>query len=314
MGKIIQFQDLRSRLRNFTDNLSKDEVRAFRELGVSISPRWLAVLEVVSSSDRDMSVSNIARRLKRTHPEIVQIVNKLKSKNLVQRVIHPDDKRKTIISLTREGREFLEKIEPIIKATRKATNEWVDTLVPDLIRYVETLEDSLVSKSYYQRIIDAKIEIDLEEMKVDPVPFSSTNVKEFKNFYNQWKEKFYPLKKVEEVINDVNSQLGVEIFFIKNQIKRIGGAMVIRHSYNVSQLVFIWIEPIFRNKDAGSMLLKKIIKKYRQDQCKQMFIHTSKFLVGANHLFETLRFKYSDELQNTYPVGDNFSHTMILEL
>lgn len=80
---------------------------ALAEAGVT-SPQYQALLVVRSSPDRQIRLRDLAEQMLITHNGAVQLVDRICSAGLAERIPAADDKRSVMIGLTSKGREVLE--------------------------------------------------------------------------------------------------------------------------------------------------------------------------------------------------------------
>lgn len=119
---------------------SRNEMyRAFREVGVDVTPEQWAVL--IRLWERDgLSQSDLSDATFRDRPTMSRIVDVLEKGGLVERRADPDDARARIIHLTRRGRELEKKLVPL-----------VERIVRDMTRGIAH-EDLVTTRTVLQRM------------------------------------------------------------------------------------------------------------------------------------------------------------------
>ena len=119
---------------------SRNEMyRAFREVGVDVTPEQWAVL--IRLWERDgRSQSDLSDATFRDRPTMSRILDVLEKGGLVERRADPDDARARIIHLTRRGRELEKKLVPL-----------VERIVRDMTRGIAH-EDLVTTRTTLQRM------------------------------------------------------------------------------------------------------------------------------------------------------------------
>lgn len=82
--------------------------KAFKKLGVDITPEQWIVLDKLDSN-REMSQKEIGNESFKNAPTISRIIDNLVRKGFVSRMSEENDRRKTAISLTNEGKKLVGK-------------------------------------------------------------------------------------------------------------------------------------------------------------------------------------------------------------
>lgn len=110
--------------------------RKFNEgnLGITVD-QWL-VLDVLHQSN-GISQYEIAKRTYKDAPTVTRIIDLLGKKQLVQRETNPNDRRRFNISLTKEGKEKVANILPIVQEYRRLG--WSGLSEPDYTKLREIL-------------------------------------------------------------------------------------------------------------------------------------------------------------------------------
>lgn len=91
--------------------------RMINENGFNITiDQWL-VLKTISENP-DQTQHQVAETVFKDHASLTRIIELLVKKNYLQRVMHPDDRRRFRVTLTREATEILKKIQPVVEKYR----------------------------------------------------------------------------------------------------------------------------------------------------------------------------------------------------
>jgi DNA-binding MarR family transcriptional regulator len=91
--------------------------KKFKELGFNITvDQWLILKNLYGT--KGMKQNQLADLVFKDNPTLTRMIDLLCKKGLTQRVIHPDDRRSFIVSLTREGHKKVEQLKPKLKDVR----------------------------------------------------------------------------------------------------------------------------------------------------------------------------------------------------
>jgi DNA-binding MarR family transcriptional regulator len=95
-------------LRRLYDDFVRNITEWYEEIGLLAPPRTHSTLEVL---DREgpLGVTEVAEKLRQSHPLVLTWVRQLKELGLVQASHDPDDARRTVLSLTTAGKAQVKK-------------------------------------------------------------------------------------------------------------------------------------------------------------------------------------------------------------
>ena len=141
-----------SRLRRLLDELQRQGKRVYADLGIDLEIRWFAVFHFVANNP-ESTITDVAQSLHLQHPTIIQVVNEMTEKGLLQSESDSSDRRRRRTSLTPEGRRFLKKLQPDWKAFEDAGREILKEGDNDLIGAINKFESALAKRSLYDRIL-----------------------------------------------------------------------------------------------------------------------------------------------------------------
>ncbi len=123
--------------------IKQDILRRFRENGITLTPEQWAVLSVLRTRDHT-SQKDLADFTFKDAPTVSRIIDLLNNKGLLVRTSDPKDRRKFNVSLTEEGRELINRSEPIIMEARAKGWEGLnDTDYHELKRILDTIYSNI---------------------------------------------------------------------------------------------------------------------------------------------------------------------------
>jgi DNA-binding MarR family transcriptional regulator len=102
------------------------------------------VLFSLKSTNGDITQAELGKRLVVTRASITSVLDKLESKQLVNRKTVPGNRRIHHVELTHEGALLIEKVEPIYRAEiHKALSEFQDEDCQSIIHYMEATREKV---------------------------------------------------------------------------------------------------------------------------------------------------------------------------
>ena len=102
---------------NIFDTITRE---VFNQFGIT-NPQYNILRILNGASPKPLSAGEIKRVMLFKNSDVTRLIDRLKSKDLVERTICPDNRRKMDISITKEGKALLRKIRPQLEI---ATEEY----------------------------------------------------------------------------------------------------------------------------------------------------------------------------------------------
>lgn len=153
MSDFIQQQGLLgmiSRLRHLSDLLQREQFRIQSFVGTNLEANWYLVITLLKQHER-LSVSQIAKHLKISHPATVKILGRMKLAGLVVGEIDPLDRRKQIFSLSQQAKTLL----PQFNRDAEILNEALKDAGASFLSIVlNEMEASLNKQSLFERFVE----------------------------------------------------------------------------------------------------------------------------------------------------------------
>ena len=147
---------LASRLRRVLDEMQSQGKRVYSELDLDFEIRWFSVFHFIANN-ADSTITDIAHALNLRHPSVIQAVNEMIEKGLLQSKSDSKDRRRRLVSLTPKGRRLLKRLQPIWKAFEDTGREIVRAKDNDLIGAITEFESALDTQSLYDRILTRSV-------------------------------------------------------------------------------------------------------------------------------------------------------------
>lgn len=141
-------------LRRISDQLVEADAVWHQERGVANPPRTSSTLLALDQRG-PLSVTELASVLRQSHQLVKQWLNALERLNLVAIASDPDDRRRSLVSLTDKGRVELARLKREIAVIERATRALVDDVAPGLIEALWAVERDLRARPFVDRIRSA---------------------------------------------------------------------------------------------------------------------------------------------------------------
>ncbi|MEO1050995.1 MAG: MarR family winged helix-turn-helix transcriptional regulator [Bacteroidota bacterium] len=145
--KGLGFTGVTARIKRISDNLLYDARMIYEESNLGIEPNWHLVF-LLLKEEKQLTVTQIAQRLKFSHPAVIKITKKMKALGYLDSVTDSVDSRKQLLRLT----------EKSLKALPKFEQEWdrIQTLLQDvfdedLLQKLSVIEARLEWEGIYHR-------------------------------------------------------------------------------------------------------------------------------------------------------------------
>ena len=142
MDKLKSFGELAlgSRLKRLSEILMKDVKMIYKSLYIDFEPSHMPVIRTIYEEQK-ITVGEISNLLNISQPAITQFINAMRKKNLIITSFDKIDKRKKIISLSKNGKMTIQKLQPIW--------EVIDTEMKNIIHMILSLKKTNKEKNKF---------------------------------------------------------------------------------------------------------------------------------------------------------------------
>lgn len=286
-----------TRLKRLGDRLSQDVARIYKNRNLDFEPKWFTTMYALYKNE-SMSIQALAQSLGFTHPAIIQFVNQMKKKNLVE--ARPgEDKRITLISLTPKGRQTFESIRPLLTDIEEVTSEVINSTGLDMLLLLDRIEETLEQKSIYDRISERIKERELKEVRI--VSYDKKFKEDFKHLNEEWLKKYFSVEPEDEKILSSPEEIiknGGEIFFALYNNEVAGTCAAVKIDKNTFELAKMGVTGKYQGRQIGKKLALTVIGFAVARNAKQVVLETSNKLGAALNLYKKLGF---EQVPNDHP-------------
>ena len=305
MNKINKFgkMALGSRLRVLSEVLTENAKSIYDLYDVPLKPKWFPVFYMISKHG-EMSISNIANEIGHSHPSVVKIVQELKKAGIASTKRGKNDARKTIVFLTKEGKDITEKIESQYTDVNAAIEELLNNNNHDLWRALDEIEYLISQKSVYRRVLEKKKIRESKSIKV--VDYQSKYQHAFRELNKEWIETYFKLEAADlKALDNPDEnilQTGGAIVVALSGDEPVGVCALIklndeRYDYELAKMA---VSPNFKGKGIGYLLGNAVIRKAKEFKAKTIYLESNTTLTPAINLYHKLGFTKVQGLNTPY--------------
>ena len=182
---------LGSRLRRLSELITEDAAQIYKMYGVDLQPRWFPVFYVLSDQG-DMTITEIANEIGHSHVSVSQIVKNMLKKGFVVEKNHKEDRRKTVVALSKNGRDISEKIQDQYVDVHKAIEQALAETNHDIWKAIDEWEHLLQRKTLLRRVQEQRKT--RETGKVQIVDFTMKYRHAFKALNEEWISTYFKME------------------------------------------------------------------------------------------------------------------------
>ena len=138
-----------ARIKRISDSIMYDSRKVYAAINLDIEPNWHLIF-LLLKQEKELTVTQIAQALGFSHPAIIKIVNKMKSRGYL--ISSPDNKdsRKQLIRLSKKAIKVLPEFEKEWEKMKKVLDTIIDE---ELATLLDKLESKLQQKSLFEAYI-----------------------------------------------------------------------------------------------------------------------------------------------------------------
>jgi len=289
---------LANRIKGLSDAMMNDIIRIYKEMNLDFEPRWFTVFQILSKRNAEIPITIIAEELKITHPAVIQVVNVLEEKGLVDSRPDATDQRKRLVSLSEKGKILALRISPVWLDIRSALDDFLLETEPEFLNIMERMELAMQKESVYSRIrsklserLDAEIKlIELDEEYLD----------DFRVLNLQWLNSYlevtdYDRKILDDPIGEIIGK-GGKVFLLLHKNYVAGCFALSPVGDNAAELHKFVISREYRGWGLGYKMLDKAIKISRNTGVQAIYLFTHEKLQAASALYKKYGFREREPL------------------
>jgi len=279
------------RLKKTGEMLSSQVAQILSDKKVEFEPRGIYLLIILKEKKQE-SIKEIAAILGMTHPAIVQMVNSLNNIELITQSKSLDDKRITLIELTKKGKEELNRIKPVLTEIENAVESISNEIDVNMKYSFSKLNEVVKSKLLILKVNEGLKQKAIKEINI--VPYSRKYKYDFAKLNYEWLGKYFePDKEDKRMLKNPEKEIikkGGEIFFaILNSIV-VGTCAVLKIDDSIYELDKMSVTEKAQGKQIGKKLTLTAIGYAVGKGALKLRLCTSSKLNVAQNLYRRLGF------------------------
>lgn len=296
-----------SRLRMLNDRIAADAAEIYHLYGVDIRPKWFPVFFALSDGEAK-TITGIAREIGQTHPSVSNIVKEMTAAKFVQEVPDKDDRRRTVIALSPEGRALCALLPEVCGDVSAAVDEVSQSTRNDLWEAIGEWEEQLSQRSLLQRVRDIRRARKARDMEI--LPYEPRFREAFCALNKEWITRYFEVEEADlralEHPQEYILDRGGFIFVGCYKGEPVGVCALLRmddpeYDYELAKLA---VSPEAQGLGLGVRLCEAVIEKARQMGAGKIFLESNTRLHPAIHIYRKVGFRELPKRPSEYKRAD----------
>lgn len=280
-----------SRLKRISERLMKDVSNVYKDQDFDFQARWFPVLFILSQKS-PLSVTEIARELRLTHPAVNQIAASASKAGLLASSRDQNDDRRRLLSLTPAGKKLVVKLVPIWRDIETATAELLQSSGPDLLGALDRIEKSLDENDMYQRVSERIKKRMFEAVEI--INYRPQLKKYFQALNRDWLTEYFTVESEDEkILADPQGKIikkGGTVLFARLNGDVVGTTALLPRENSTYELTKMAVDKNFRRRQIGRRLLAAAVETARDGKAVRLVLLTSPRLKAALNLYRRFGF------------------------
>ena len=282
---------LGSRLRRLADILTSDAGRIFKLYVVDIDPRWFPVFYTLTLK-KEAVITELAADIGQSHPAVSQVVRQMTRAGLLQTSRSESDSRRTLVSLTDEGRAAAMRLEPQCRDVGIAVDELLQGVGTGFWENLQVIEDALTQTSMAERVRVVRKRSAAEDVTI--VPFRRAHAAAFKALNLAWiREHWAPEPEDLHALDHPQANIinkGGYIAMAVAEGEVVGTCALIKRDETTYELAKMAVADAAKGKGIGQLLGEAVIAKARELGAERLYLESNTILRPAISLYRKLGF------------------------
>lgn len=298
MDKLMETRELGlgSRLKRLSDTFMRDIKSVYKSLYIDFDPYHFPIFKTIHD-EVSISTGDLSNLLQISQPAVTQFVNTLKKKELISIVPDKTDGRKKLISLSKKGKQLIERLQPIWKIMQEEVTAFIDREPTTFMDHIQLTERRQHEKSLYRRIM-----MRIQE-QVELLDYDSAYDQIFHDLNIEWLETYFYVEAHDtEVLQNPKSYIidnDGYIFFAKFNNEIVGTVALIneKECYELSKMA---VSPKYQGLKIGQKLMNKCIEFSRAQGWDQIMLYSNRILTPAINLYRKVGFEEVEVEKDVY--------------
>lgn len=284
---------LGSRLKRLSERLGADGAQVYKTLGHDVQPKWFTLL-VLLHRKQMVNVMDAARLLGLTQPAISQFAKELIKQQLVITAPDATDSRRKNLSLSADGQQLVERLQPMWDAVELASKQLCSEAGTTFYQAIREFEQALERRTLLQRTM-AILDNPGINPEIEVVEFQPQLAAYFDTINREWITDMFALEDTDQHMlanpQTVIIDNGGKIYFAKHPtLGIIGTCALLKKGPDCFELTKMGVTKQSRGLKVGETLLAHVISQANQMAVNELFLLTNHQCESAIHLYKKLGF------------------------
>ncbi|MEO6548637.1 MAG: bifunctional helix-turn-helix transcriptional regulator/GNAT family N-acetyltransferase [Ferruginibacter sp.] len=285
---------LGSRLRMLSETVTYDAAGIYKLYGIEMQPKWFPVFYVLSHGE-EKTITGIATEIGHSHPSVSKIVSEMIKSGLITEKKDGADGRRNMVSLTRSGISYAEKIQDQYTDLEHAIDAVNSQATHDLWKAIEEWEFLLEQKSLLLRVTEEKKRRESKDVQI--IEYNPQYALAFKSLNEEWITSYFKMEEADyKSLKDPEGYIlkkGGHILIALYQDKPVGVCALIKMDNGTYdfELAKMAVSPLFQGKNIGWLLGKAALDWASKHGGKKIYLESNTILKPAINLYHKLGFQ-----------------------
>jgi DNA-binding MarR family transcriptional regulator/predicted GNAT family N-acyltransferase len=285
---------LGSRLRRLSERITEDAAQVYTLYNVPLQPKWFPVFHVLSQG-QDKTITAIAEEIGHSHPSVSTIIGEMSKQGFVTEKKDKKDGRKTVVGLSKKGKDILVHIAPQYTDVTSAIDEALAQSRHNLWKAIEEWEFLLSQKSLLRRVQEHKKKRESKDVQL--VDYKPAYKEAFRQLNEEWISRYFKMEEADHKALD-NPQKNIiakggYILVALYQDEPVGVCALLKmndpvYEYELAKMA---VSPKVQGKSIGWLLGQAAIDKVKALGAKKLYLESNTILEPAINLYHKLGFQ-----------------------
>jgi DNA-binding MarR family transcriptional regulator/GNAT superfamily N-acetyltransferase len=283
---------LGSRLRRLSEQMTEQAASIYDLYQVDLQPKWFPVFYSLSS-DKEKSITDIAKEIGHTHPSVSQIVRELAGKGYVIEKKGEADGRKNFVLLSPAGEAIRDKMQAQLDDVTSAIEKAMKETDHDLWRAIGEWEFLLEQKSLLRRVQEEKKIRESSQVRI--VDYTPSMQPAFRQLNEEWITKYFRMEESDYKALDHPQEYildkGGHVFMALYKGEPLGACALIPMDDGGFELAKMAVSPRAQGLGIGYLIGQACIDKARSLGARRVYLESNTTLKPAINLYHKLGFR-----------------------
>ena len=281
-----------TRLRRLSERLMRGAASLYRDVGLDFEPRWYALLRLLG--DRGpTSVTGASAALGFTHPAVVKLAREMTRHGLISSAPSRTDRRSRLLRITRQGRDFSQRLVPILEDLRAVMQGLFAEAELDPLATLDRLEERLGERELYPRLRERLRPRMLEAIEV--LDYRPALKQHFRELIESWLGAKLKIEDADRALladpNGLIVKTGGAVLFARLEGRIVGTCALHAHRPELFELSKMAVAEDARRRLVGTRLTVAVAERARELGARELYLETHPTFTAAQRLYEGLGFE-----------------------